>query len=89
MLRPEVLLLDEPCSGLDPISTAKIEEALQGLKKSMSIVLVTNNVKQASRTSDRTAFLLMGRLVELAETGQLFTSPKEQQTADYVSGRFG
>ncbi len=89
MLRPEVLLLDEPCSGLDPISTAKIEEALQGLKKSMSIVLVTNNVKQASRTSDRTAFLLMGRLVELAETGQLFTSPREQKTADYVSGRFG
>ncbi len=89
MLRPEVLLLDEPCSGLDPISTAKIEEAMQGLKKNMSIVLVTNNVKQASRTSDRTAFLLMGRLVELAETGQLFTSPKEQKTADYVSGRFG
>jgi phosphate transport system ATP-binding protein len=89
MLRPEVLLLDEPCSGLDPISTAKIEEAMQGLKKTMSIVLVTNNVKQASRTSDRTAFLLMGHLVELAETGQLFTSPKEQKTADYVSGRFG
>jgi phosphate transport system ATP-binding protein len=89
MLRPEVLLLDEPCSGLDPISTAKIEEAMQGLKKDMSIVLVTNNVKQASRTSDRTAFLLMGALVELAETGQLFTNPKEQKTADYVSGRFG
>ncbi len=89
MMRPEVLLLDEPCSGLDPISTAKIEEALQGLKKEMSVVLVTNNVKQASRTADRTAFLLMGRLVELAESGQLFTSPKEQQTADYVSGRFG
>lgn len=89
MLRPEVLLLDEPCSGLDPISTAKIEEAMQGLKKVMSIVLVTNNVKQASRTSDRTAFLLMGELVELAETGQLFTNPKEQRTADYVSGRFG
>lgn len=89
MLHPEVLLLDEPCSGLDPISTAKIEEAMQGLKKVMSIVLVTNNVKQASRTSDRTAFLLMGELVELAETGQLFTNPKEQRTADYVSGRFG
>ncbi|MBL8023460.1 MAG: phosphate ABC transporter ATP-binding protein [Elusimicrobia bacterium] len=89
MLHPEVLLLDEPCSGLDPISTAKIEEAMQGLKKVMSIVLVTNNVKQASRTSDRTAFLLMGELVELSETGQLFTNPKEQRTADYVSGRFG
>jgi phosphate transport system ATP-binding protein len=89
MLEPEVLLLDEPCSGLDPISTAKIEEALQGLKARMSIVLVTNNVKQASRTSDRTAFLLMGELVEVDETGRLFTSPREQRTADYVSGRFG
>jgi phosphate transport system ATP-binding protein len=89
MLAPDVLLLDEPCSGLDPISTAKIEEALKGLKEKMSIVLVTNNVKQASRTSDRTAFLLMGRLIEEGETGQIFTSPKEQRTADYVSGRFG
>lgn len=89
MLAPEVLLLDEPCSGLDPISTAKIEEALKGLKEKMSIVLVTNNVKQASRTSDRTAFLLMGELIEEGETGQVFTSPKIQRTADYVSGRFG
>lgn len=89
MLAPDVLLLDEPCSGLDPISTAKIEEALKALKEKMSIVLVTNNVKQASRTSDRTAFLLMGRLIEEGETGQIFTSPKEQRTADYVSGRFG
>lgn len=89
MLAPDVLLLDEPCSGLDPISTAKIEEALKGLKNKMSIVLVTNNVKQASRTSDRTAFVLMGRLIEEGETGQIFTSPKEQRTADYVSGRFG
>lgn len=89
MLEPDVLLLDEPCSGLDPISTAKIEEALQGLKKSMSVVLVTNNVKQASRTSDRTAFLLMGEPVEVGETGQIFTSPREERTADYVSGRFG
>lgn len=89
MLQPEVLLLDEPCSGLDPISTAKIEEALQGLKKSMSVVLVTNNVKQASRTSDRTAFLLMGDLIEVGDTGQVFTSPAQERTADYVSGRFG
>jgi phosphate transport system ATP-binding protein len=72
MLAPDVLLLDEPCSGLDPISTAKIEEALKALKEKMSIVLVTNNVKQASRTSDRTAFLLMGRLIEEGETGQIF-----------------
>lgn len=89
MLAPDVLLLDEPCSGLDPISTAKIEEALKSLKDKMSIVLVTNNVKQASRTSDRTAFILMGRLIEEGETGQIFTNPKEQRTADYVSGRFG
>lgn len=89
MLRPSVLLLDEPCSGLDPISTAKIEEALQGLKNKMSVVLVTNNVKQASRTSDRTAFLLMGSLVEIGETGQIFTTPRQERTADYVSGRFG
>jgi phosphate transport system ATP-binding protein len=89
MLSPEVLLLDEPCSGLDPISTAKIEQALQVLKDSMSIVLVTNNVKQASRTSDRTAFLLMGELVEMADTATLFTNPAEQRTSDYVSGRFG
>jgi phosphate transport system ATP-binding protein len=88
-VKPEVLLLDEPCSGLDPISTAKIEEALQGLKKSMSVVLVTNNVKQASRTSDRTAFLLMGDLIEVGDTGQVFTSPAQERTADYVSGRFG
>jgi phosphate transport system ATP-binding protein len=74
---------------LDPISTAKIEEALQGLKKSMSVVLVTNNVKQASRTSDRTAFLLMGDLIEVGDTGQVFTSPAQERTADYVSGRFG
>jgi phosphate transport system ATP-binding protein len=89
MLKPEIILLDEPCSGLDPISTAKIEEALQLLKKDMSVVLVTNNVKQASRTSDRTAFLLMGELVELDDTATLFTSPRERRTADYVSGRFG
>ena len=89
MVRPDALLLDEPCSGLDPISTAKIEAALQGLKKNVAVVLVTNNVKQASRTSDRTAFLLSGELVEVGETGTLFTNPKDQRTGDYVSGRFG
>jgi phosphate transport system ATP-binding protein len=89
MLSPEVLLLDEPCSGLDPISTAKIEEALQELKKSMAVVLVTNNVKQASRTSDRTAFLLSGELIETGATATLFTNPTDTRTSDYVSGRFG
>lgn len=89
MLRPEVLLLDEPCSGLDPISTAKIEEALAQLKKEMAIILVTNNVKQASRVADRTAFLLLGELVECAPTQEIFTNPKDKRTEDYVTGRFG
>jgi phosphate transport system ATP-binding protein len=88
-LNPKVLLLDEPCSGLDPISTARIEEALQKLKADHAIVLVTNNVKQASRASDRTAFFLFGELIELAPTERLFTTPENQKTADYISGRFG
>lgn len=89
MAAPELLMLDEPCSGLDPISTAKIEEALQGLRREMSVVLVTNNVKQASRCSDRTAFILMGDLVEINDTELIFTNPQDARTADYVSGRFG
>lgn len=89
MLKPPILLLDEPCSGLDPISTAKIEEALTHLKKVMAVVLVTNNVKQASRVSDQTAFLLMGELIELSRTQDLFTNPAKKQTEDYVTGRFG
>ncbi len=88
-LKPEVLLLDEPCSGLDPISTARIEEALQQLKSDLSVILVTNNVKQAARASDRTAFFLFGELIEVQETDQLFTMPRERKTADYISGRFG
>lgn len=89
MLGPEVLLLDEPCSGLDPISTAKIEEALKELKRDMAVVLVTNNVKQASRVADQTAFLLLGELVECGDTQELFTNPKDKRTEDYVTGRFG
>jgi len=88
-LQPDVLLLDEPCSGLDPISTAKIEEALERLKKELAVVLVTNNVKQASRASDRTAFFLFGEMIELQATESLFTTPRDQRTADYISGRFG
>jgi phosphate transport system ATP-binding protein len=88
-LEPSVLLLDEPCSGLDPISTRRIEEALQQLKKDLTIILVTNNVKQAARASDRTAFFLFGELIEVQETEDLFTTPREKQTADYISGRFG
>ena len=89
MLEPEILLLDEPCSGLDPISTAQIEEALKVLKKDMAIILVTNNVKQASRVADKTAFLLLGELVEFAPTREIFTAPKDKRTQDYVTGRFG
>jgi phosphate transport system ATP-binding protein len=88
-LEPSVLLLDEPCSGLDPISTRRIEEALQQLKKDLTIILVTNNVKQAARASDRTAFFLFGKLLEVQKTEDLFTTPHEKQTADYISGRFG
>lgn len=89
VLQPEVLLLDEPCSGLDPISTAKIEEALQRLKTNLAIILVTNNVKQASRASDWTAFFLFGERIEIQATELLFTTPRDQRTADYISGRFG
>ncbi len=88
-LEPDLLLLDEPCSGLDPLSTAKIEEALVRLKKNYTIVLVTNNVMQASRVSDRTAFFLQGELVEVDVTSKLFTKPSDKRTNEYISGRFG
>jgi phosphate transport system ATP-binding protein len=89
MLQPDVLLLDEPCSGLDPISTAKIEEALQILKKDLTVILVTNNVMQASRVADRTAFFLQGKLIEVGPTQQIFVNPREKLTHEYISGRFG
>ena len=88
-LEPEVLLLDEPCSGLDPISTVRIEETLEELKKQITVILVTNNVKQSARVADRTAFLLMGELVEVDETKKIFTNPAHSRTNDYVTGRFG
>jgi phosphate transport system ATP-binding protein len=88
-VEPEVILFDEPCSGLDPISTAKIEETMLTLKKEYTIVLVTNNIKQASRVSERTAFFLMGELVELGDTHNIFVAPKDKRTEDYVTGRFG
>ncbi|MCA6071182.1 MAG: phosphate ABC transporter ATP-binding protein [Endomicrobium sp.] len=88
-VNPEVILFDEPCSGLDPVSTAKVEESMLELKQKYTIVLVTNNVKQASRVSDRTAFFLMGKLVEIDKTARLFVSPKEKATEDYITGRFG
>lgn len=88
-VEPEVILFDEPCSGLDPISTAKVEEAMFKLKKDYTIVLVTNNVKQAARVGDRTAFFLSGELVELDRTEKMFTAPGDQRTDDYIRGKFG
>lgn len=88
-INPEVILFDEPCSGLDPISTAKVEESMLELKEKYTIVLVTNNVKQASRVGDRTAFFLMGKLIEIDKTATMFVSPKQKQTEDYITGRFG
>jgi len=88
-MEPEVILLDEPCSGLDPISTAKIEEALAILKERYTVVLVTNNTRQAARVADDTAFFLMGELVELGPTQKLFTVPANPKTNDYITGRFG
>ena len=86
---PEVILFDEPCSGLDPISTAKVEDAMKELKASHTVVLVTNNTKQAARAGDRTAFLLMGELVEVDATERIFTAPADRRTEDYVTGKFG
>jgi phosphate transport system ATP-binding protein len=88
-LEPEVLLLDEPTSGLDPISTAKVEESLLALKEAFTIVLVPHSVQQAARIADRAAFLLGGELVEFGERQQVFTSPRQKRTEDYITGRFG
>jgi phosphate transport system ATP-binding protein len=86
---PEFILLDEPTSGLDPISTMKIEESLRRLKKDYTIILVTNNTKQAARVADRTAFFLSGRLVEVGPTAKVFTAPDDPRTDDYLRGKFG
>jgi phosphate transport system ATP-binding protein len=88
-MEPDVILLDEPCSGLDPISTSKIEDALTQLKKNYTIVLVTNNTKQAARVADNTAFFLMGKLIEVDDTKKIFTAPQKKETSDYITGRFG
>jgi phosphate transport system ATP-binding protein len=88
-MEPEVILLDEPTSGLDPISTAKIEATLLELKDNYTMVLVSNNTKQIARATDRVAFLLMSRIIEIGDTKQVFTVPANQKTDDYISGRFG
>ena len=88
-VKPEVLLLDEPASALDPLSTAKLEETIVQLKKDYTIVIVTHNLQQATRVSDNTGFMFLGRLIEFAPTAELFSAPKARRTADYISGRFG
>ena len=88
-VEPEVILMDEPCSALDPIATAKIEELIYELKTKYTIVTVTHNMQQAGRISDYTAFMYLGRLIEFGPTTQIFTNPKDRQTEDYITGRFG
>jgi phosphate transport system ATP-binding protein len=88
-IKPSVLLLDEPASALDPISTLKIEELIHQLKTEYTIVIVTHNMQQAARVSDYTAFLYLGELIEFGKTDTLFTNPKERQTEDYITGRYG
>jgi phosphate transport system ATP-binding protein len=88
-VRPEVILFDEPCSALDPISTAKIEELIDELKDDYTIAIVTHNMQQAARVSDFTAFMYLGELVEYGETTRMFTTPNDRRTQDYITGRFG
>ncbi len=88
-VKPEVILLDEPCSALDPISTARIEELIDALKNDYTIVIVTHNMQQAARVSDHTAFMYLGELIEFGETSRIFTSPADRRTQDYITGRFG
>jgi phosphate transport system ATP-binding protein len=88
-VEPDVILYDEPCSGLDPISTAKVEDAMRELKKDYTQILVTNNTKQAARVTERCGFFLMGEMIEIDETETLFTNPHDKRTDDYITGRFG
>ena len=87
--KPEVLLMDEPCSALDPVSTTRIESLISELKKYYTVIIVTHNMQQAARVSDRTAFLLDGKLIEVGDTGSIFTKPRDSRTEDYITGRFG
>jgi phosphate transport system ATP-binding protein len=89
ILKPDIILLDEPCSALDPIATLKIEELLQVLKQEYTLVIVTHNMQQAARASDYTGFLYLGRLIEFGDTDQIFTNPVEKLTENYISGHFG
>jgi len=88
-VEPEILLMDEPCSALDPLATAKIEELIQSLRETHTVVIVTHNMQQAARVADYTAFMYLGELVEFGETRQVFTKPTKSKTEDYITGRFG
>jgi phosphate transport system ATP-binding protein len=88
-VKPSIILMDEPASALDPISTSKIEELITELKEKYTIVIVTHNMQQAARISDKTAFFYLGDLVEFEKTSELFTNPKNKQTENYITGRFG
>ena len=88
-VQPKVILLDEPCSALDPISTLKIDELIHELKKDYTIIIVTHNMQQAARVSDMTAFMYLGKMIEYGETDQIFTNPSEKRTEDYITGRYG
>jgi phosphate transport system ATP-binding protein len=88
-VEPEVILLDEPCSALDPISTLKVEELIHDLKRNYTIIMVTHNMQQAARVSDRTAFMYLGELIEYGDTDQVFTNPAKKRTEDYITGRYG
>jgi len=89
VIEPKVILMDEPCSALDPIATAKIEELMLELKKKYTIVIITHNMQQAARVSDYSGFMLMGELIEFNKTGRIFTNPDDKRTQDYITGRFG
>jgi phosphate transport system ATP-binding protein len=88
-VEPEIILMDEPCSALDPIATAQIEELIDELKKEYTIVIVTHNMQQATRVSDKTAFFYLGKLIEYDDTEKLFSNPQNKRTEDYITGRFG
>jgi phosphate transport system ATP-binding protein len=88
-VEPQVLLMDEPCSALDPGATARIEELIHELKKELTVVIVTHNMQQAARVSERTGFFLLGELIEFGTTKELFTTPRDPKTEDYITGRFG
>lgn len=88
-VKPEIVLMDEPCSALDPMATQRIEELMFELKRNYTIVIVTHNMQQAARVSDRTGFMLLGKLIEYGETRQVFTAPREKQTEEYITGRYG